>query len=443
MKHAFIIYLLKNLIYTRCCVLRDAGRIHTQDTHVAKMNTKQQEVFSLVQQGHNVLLTGPAGTGKTYTMKHIIDWAHSRYKKTGVTASTGMAAYLLQGKTIHSFLGIGLGSKPASQLSAIVKSKNVALWNKLRTLDILIIDEISMIKDELLDKISDFLSIVRGQNTKPFGGVQMILCGDFCQLPPVDGQFCFQSDSWKKANMKICVLEELVRQSGDIAFQDMLQKLRWGNCTADILKKLKGLKNTQFQGVMPTKLYSVNVDVDKINREEFEALKNDTGAAEVQYSTRYSTNPNTDAWCKSIRVPENIVLCPGAQVMITWNMGPDLVNGTRCVVVRCTADGPVIRLLNGQEILIEYIKITSEDDEGIYCNFIPLRLAYAISIHKSQGMTLDAVEMDLGDSIFEYGQAYTALSRARSLDSVRITKVKASSFRTNPTVKKFYENVSI
>lgn len=404
------------------------------------MNARQAHALSLVQKGHNVLLTGPAGTGKTFTMKHIINWAKDNGKKVGITASTGMAAYLLQGKTMHSFLGIGLGSKPASALAAYVKSKNPNLYAKLRSLDVFIVDEISMVNDELLDKVSDFMAIVRDRRGEPFGGVQLILCGDFCQLPPVDGKFCFLADSWTKADMKVCLLEELVRQSDDVAFQTMLQELRWGYCSKETLQKLKSLKHTQFaEGVMPTRLYSINVDVDKINQKEFDVLVDATGAKPVEYPTTYSTNPQTSSWCKSIRVPEKVVLCVGAQVMITWNIGPELVNGTRGVVTCLTPEGPYVRLKTGQEVLVEYMKMTSEDDETVFCSFIPLRLAYAISIHKSQGMTLDAVEMDLGDSIFEYGQAYTALSRARTLDSIRITKVKASSFRTNPQVKKFYE----
>lgn len=408
------------------------------------MNTKQQHALSLVQSGSNVLLTGPAGTGKTYTMKHIISWAKENGKKVGTTASTGMAAYLLQGKTMHSFLGIGLATKPAAALAAYVKNKNPALFARLRMLDIFIVDEISMVNDQLLDKVSDYLAILRDRRDEPFGGVQIILCGDFCQLPPVDGKFCFLSSSWEKAGMKVCILEELVRQSDDAVFQSMLQELRWGVCSKQTLQTLKALKTATFaEGVTPTKLYSINVDVDKINNNEFDKLVAEHGKQPAEYPTTYSANPQTTTWCKSIRVPEKVALCEGAQVMITWNIGSDIVNGTRGVVTVMTPEGPYVRLKNGEQVLVEYIKITSEDNDTVFCMFMPLRLAYAISIHKSQGMTLDAVEMDLGESIFEYGQAYTALSRARTLDSVRIAKVKASSFRTNPLVKKFYQHDTI
>lgn len=410
-----------------------------------KLNSKQQEAFDAVKSGKNILLTGPAGTGKSYSLECCIKWARSTKKEVGITASTGLSAYLIKGRTIHSFLGIGLGKKPAEVLADQVRKKSPMVYNRLKGLDILIIDEVSMLDMELLDKISDYLSIIR-KDSSAFGGMQIVLCADFCQLPPVEGEFCFLSKVWKKADINMIVLDELVRQSKDTEFQKMLQELRWGTCTKETLKILKGLKSTAFpEGIIPTKLYSVNKDVDRINLEEYAKLV-EAGAARVVFKTKYSSHPSTEQWSKSIKIHEEVELCIGAQVMVTWNIpAPNdpqgyqtIVNGTRGVVTKINNNYVVIRLVCGKEVEIEYLKLTCEDNDKMVTSFMPLKLAYAMSIHKSQGCTLDALEVDLGDSIFEYGQAYVALSRARTLSSVRVISVKSSSFKTHPLVKKFY-----
>lgn len=403
------------------------------------MNQKQNEAFMKVVNGESIFLTGPAGTGKSFTLQQIIKWARHSKKEIGITASTGLAAYLIKGRTIHSFLGIGLGKKSAEALAEYVKKKSKNTYNKLINMNILLLDEISMIEDELLDKISEFLSIIRGDN-KPFGGVQVVLSGDFCQLPPVSGKYCFLSDIWKKADIQTIVLEELIRQDKDTKFQDILQELRWGICSKDTLKLLKSLKNKEFNNdVMPTKLYSVNVDVDKINKKEFDELV-EKGAMVKNYKTKYSSHPSAESWAQSLKIPDHVELCIGAQVLVTWNLQNEssIVNGTRGIITDFCLEGPKVKLIDGREIIVEYMKLSCEDNEKITVTFIPLKLAYAISIHKSQGMTLDAMEIDLGTSIFEYGQAYTALSRAKSLDNIKIISVKSKSFMTHSKVKDFY-----
>jgi ATP-dependent DNA helicase PIF1 len=307
----------------------------------------------------------------------------------------------------------------------------------------LLIDEISMIDSELLEKISAYLSILRS-NPSPFGGVQLVLSGDFAQLPPISRKYCFEAQSFKNAKVQVILLEELVRQEGDTLFKNILEELRWGVCTKHTLKILKALYKTEFSNdVTPTRLYSHNVDVDKINQQEFQKLVA-TGVDTCTYETSYSQHPFAKAWAESIKVPEKVEMCVGAQVYVTWNLqGPEypvpLMNGTRAIVVSVSNKNVTIQLVNGEQVVLEPYVLTSEEDDKITTTFMPLKLAYALSIHKSQGMTLDAVEIDLGDKIFEYGQAYTALSRARTLASVRLISVKTTSFKTHPKVKEFYK----
>lgn len=406
-----------------------------------QMNAKQQRAFDAIIKGDNVLLTGSAGTGKSFVMTQVIKWARDNDKKIGVTASTGLSAYLIRGRTIHSYLGIGLGKKSPELMAQFVMKKNKPLVKRLLALDILMIDEISMIDAELLEKISVYLSIIRN-NPLPFGGVQLFLSGDYAQLPPISRKYCFEAQCFKDANMHVIVLEELVRQEGDMVFKSILEELRWGNCTKHAKTILKALYHTEFtNGVIPTRLYSHNVDVDKINNDEYMKLVKD-GAETCSYTTTYSNGSIAKSWADGIKIPEVINLCVGAQVYITWNLQgieqQGLVNGARAVVLSVSTKEVTIQLVNGEIISIEPYTIKSEEDDKITVTFMPLKLAYAISIHKSQGMTLDAVEIDLGDKIFEYGQAYTALSRARTLASVRLVSVKVSSFKTHPKVKEFY-----
>jgi ATP-dependent DNA helicase PIF1 len=181
----------------------------------------------------------------------------------------------------------------------------------------------------------------------------------------------------------------------------------------------------------------MNVDVDCINNSKFKELI-EKGAQSVTYITQGSASGLF--WANSIKIPEKVELCVGAQVVLTWNVSQDdgLINGSRGVIVGISRLGPTVRFANGKEVLIEAIKVENDDDKHCWCSFMPLRLAYALTIHKSQGMTLDLVVIDLGDSIFEYGQAYTAISRARSLSCIKLLDFKSSSFRTHKDVLKFY-----
>lgn len=406
------------------------------------LNNEQQKAFDLIKEGNSILLTGSAGTGKSFTLSEIILWAHKNKKNIGVTATTGSAALLIKGRTIHSFLGIGLATKTASQLAAYVIQNSKYVMNRLRNLNILIIDEISMLDAELFTKISEFLSIIR-MNDAPFGGVQMILCGDFAQIAPVgkNAEYCFKSDIWQSSNIITINLKTIIRQKDDLEFINILESLRWGKCTKSILERLKTLQNTTFDSdILPTHLYGKNIDVDIINLSHFSKLV-ESGAETKIYITKYTKNAKI--WADSCKVQSEIRLCIGAQVVLTWNIDQELglVNGSRGIVIGFDTNGPIIKFKNHQEgIPIAYVNIANEDNKADQITFMPIRLAWAITHHRSQGMTLDSCIIDL--SSWSSGQAYTALSRVRDLKSVKlIGEINPKCFKINKDVLDFYKKI--
>lgn len=415
-----------------------------QPKHV--LSEEQQSVLDMIRRGKNVLLTGQAGTGKTTTIHSLCDLATTQGWTYGVTAMTGCAAVLISGKTLHSFLGIGLAQRSAYSLATFTKSKNPRVLERLLMLRLLIIDEVSMMNAELFSKVSKYLSLVRDVDA-PFGGVQVLLCGDFAQLPPVQGEFCFEAPEWDEMKIEKIVLTQQFRQGGDTQFQSMLARLRRGECTDNDLELLQRCAAITFpDGITPTRLYSLNREVDRINQEEFEKLVKEKGPDKcMTFKTKYKANtilPKAlKSFAESCGIPNELTLCIGAQVIVTWNINETIVNGTRGRIVAMDHNTVYLRTISGERIPIGVVDTSPDNSNKDKVIFMPLRLGYALSIHKSQGMTLDAVEMDLGSSIFEYGQAYVALSRAKSLKNVRITDVSAASFRMNPKVRAFYDEM--
>jgi ATP-dependent DNA helicase PIF1 len=314
--------------------------------------------------------------------------------------------------------------------------KKSSVYNNIISLEALIIDEISMLDLELFEKISNILQLIK-KNNNPFGGVQLILVGDFCQLPPINGKYCFESDLWNKSEIVIVELTELVRQQDDILFQKILQIIRKGKCTKKMYDILINLKDTTFHNdIIPTKLFAINLDVDKINNEEFNKL------CKINNNIIYSYNATSSDDNKFIVNTYNIKLTLNAQVMITRNIdiSNKLVNGTRGVIKELYNDYIIITDVNGVEHTINYFKDINKNvkTNNSWILHMPVKLAYAMSCHKSQGMTIDALEVDLGKNIFAAGQLYTAISRAKTLKSIKITDLDKKSFITNKKVKEFY-----
>lgn len=401
------------------------------------MNEKQQYAYDKVLEGDNVFISGSGGTGKSWILSEIRKWAIQNHVKLQITSTSGASAILCGGRTINSFLGIGLATKSAKALYEDVCCKQPHLIKTLQMLDILAIDEISMMSAELFDKISEFLKLIR-KNNKPFGEIQLILLGDFCQLPPINGKYCFKADTWKLLNMETIMLTQIMRQNNE-EFIFILEELRFGRCNSDIRRRLRLLRDTEFpdDGIKPTILYCKNVDVDAINNHEYNLLLADNPIRR-EYKTTYASHIIKN-WAKS--VPEIVDLCVGAQVMVTWNINVamEIANGSRGVIMELNKSSVNIKLVNGNTVNIPYVTIPMDDTQKhLTCTFMPLRLAWATTIHKSQGATLDRIIINIEDA-FDYGQSYVAISRARNISDIKIIgAIKSSFFKCSNEVLDFY-----
>lgn len=411
------------------------------------LNKDQLDILEFIKERKNVFITGGAGTGKSFLLKKITEYLKEAEKVFAVTAMTGSAAILINGRTLHSTLGIGLAKcDPIELLKRIIKMGTI--YNYLKSLDVLIIDEVSMLNDELFDKIFELFKLIK-KNDKPFGGVQVILVGDMSQLPPIDGGFCFKSLNF---NFNVKILTKNMRVQNDLVFENMLGRLRWGICNDDDCTLLETLRDTTFEnGIIPTKLFSVNKDVDSVNNIELNSLIN-KGADYKIYSIRYSSDPlkfkTSTNYTKSQKIQDQIKICIGAQIMINRNIDQDLgiVNGTRGVVLKLYDDYIIINLLDGSEYTVSFFHVKPHpfisNLNNLDFKYIPIQLAWSVSIHKSQGMTINSLSADLGRSVFACGQAYTAISRAKDLKSIHLTKICQHSFKANKDVIEFYSKYS-
>ena len=435
-----------------------------------ELNEDQSTAFAQVKNGDNIFLTGPAGAGKSFLIQRIVEWAQEENKIISVTALTGCAALLLgtHAKTLHSWAGIQLGREEIDKIESTVRKsgKAVRRWRKA---DILIIDEISMMTPELFDKLDELGQRLR-RNPKPWGGLQLVLCGDFFQLPPVSkglsgeltGRFVFESPHWATSGLKTALLKTIVRQT-DVSFQTLLNECRIGKPseeTIDLLKSRQGLEWKQNE-IRPTLLFSRNADVDTVNKKNIEALKTERRVYTAKTNIRYELDPDESDEDMPVgdhlerhvtRLDADANYTPilelkvGCQVMLIKNLNLEagLVNGSRGVVTGFdTNDCPIVKFLIGPPMSIQRQSWKSATNKRVARTQIPLRVAYAATIHKSQGATLDCALVDVGTSTFEYGQAYVALSRVKNLESLYIWNLDPARIRAHPAVKKFYNELNL
>tara|TARA_B110000037_G_scaffold188288_1_gene219554 strand:+ start:78085 stop:79422 length:1338 start_codon:yes stop_codon:yes gene_type:complete len=402
----------------------------------------QEKALEFLKSGRNIFLTGSAGTGKTYVLNQFIQHLKDAKVEVAVTASTGIAATHILGVTIHSWAGIGIKQKITEKELAYLK-KQKAIRVKFNKTKVLIIDEISMLHKDQLNSIHHVLSDCMDSNAA-FGGVQIVLCGDFFQLPPIGDnteksrdKFAFMSDAWQFGDMVICYLTEQFRQQKN-TLNLILEEIRSGKVNQQSIDALHAAKSTKFsEGIEPTMLYTHNKDVDFINNEHLAKLP---GKSRYFKAKTKGEKGLTDLLKRSVLTQDDMALKIGAKVMFVKNNPErDFINGTLGEIIDYTSLGfPLVKTIDGNKITAstEEWTITNENGQSIASyQQIPLRLAWAITVHKSQGMTLDAAELDLSKT-FERGQGYVALSRLRSLERLRLLGFNNTALQVDPLALK-------
>ena len=385
----------------------------------------QNTALAILKSGRNVFLTGSAGTGKTYVLNQYIEYLQSRKVPVAVTASTGIAATHMNGQTIHSWCGMGVKDS-IHQLNLRALADKKYIQKNVGTAKVLIIDEISMLHRNQLHMVDEILQVLR-QTIEPFGGIQLVVSGDFFQLPPVTKneepnreKFAFMSKSWVDARLTVCYLTQQYRQT-DNELNTVLNEIR-GNEVSDESKALLDEAVYNRFREEPTRLYSHNFDVDRVNLQEIESL---AGEEEVFVAKLKGNDGLKEILKKSVLAPENLILKDNARVMfVRNNYEKGFMNGTLGTVVGFDAETgyPQVSLSSGKEITVEPEVWSVEDESGktlASYTQVPLRLAWAITVHKSQGMTLEAAEIDLTKT-FETGQGYVALSRLKDINGLRL-----------------------
>jgi ATP-dependent DNA helicase PIF1 len=382
---------------------------------------RQKQALAVMMNGANVFLTGAPGAGKTYVLNDFIQRAMRSGKRLAVTASTGIAASHIGGTTIHSWSGLGiLDSLSTDELRRLGASDR--LIKRYNNVDILVIDEVSMLHGARLDMVNQLAKVLRG-NDAPFGGLQVILVGDLFQLPPVsrgslETDFVHLSAAWAELNPAICYLTEQHRQSSNDRLLELLEAMRQGAFEAQHQEWLQDRVGQQpAEDVIVTKLYSHNLDVDAINQRHLAALPGESRSFEMFAK---GNKAKVEQLGKGLLAPPVLTLKVGAEVMfVANNFAEGFVNGSRGQVMDFDDGWPVVRLLRGKELRVEPHSWSLTEDGRVRAEIsqLPLRLAWAITIHKSQGMSLDAAEIDLSKA-FTPGMGYVALSRVRSLDGL-------------------------
>ena len=394
----------------------------------------QELALAVLLSGRSALLTGAAGTGKTYLLNTFIAQARKRGKKVSVTATTGLAATHLGGNTIHSWSGIGVSDHlPNNFFERLSKTRR----DVISKTDVLIIDEISMLHDFRLDMIDKVLRTVR-ENDRPFGGIQLVMSGDFFQLPPVNrpneqgGGFVVYSDAWQELQPAVLYLERQYRQNDD-RLLEILTALRTGDVRRSHVEALLARTEIEPPDGDITELHTVNVDVDDINIQKLAELP---GEERSYQQTTTGSKIYVENLQRSVLAPENLVIKLGALVMAVKNSPQKLyANGSIGTVVNFEplTEYPVVEFRDGRRVTMvpDVWELRDGERKRASISQVPLRLAWAITVHKSQGMTLDAAKIDLRKAFVE-GMGYVALSRVRDLDNLYLYGINRRALEVSP-----------
>jgi hypothetical protein len=461
----------------------------------------QEQALDILKTGANVFLTGPAGSGKTHVVNRYVGYLRSNDVEVGIAASTGIAATHLGGVTIHAWSGMGIKNHLTERdLEQLATRGNLA--RRFERTKVLVIDEVSMLHHFRLDLLDTIAKKMRN-DPRPFGGMQVVLVGDFFQLPPVTrrdepaAKFVYESKAWKAAGFEVCYLEEQYRQTDDAALA-ILNEIRAGEVSEGSREMLRtrfkggaptyddqaspnydayaefgeyaeatisldvpavededvdGVGGIEFDedetqtpkrvftlsenGIEPTRIFTHNADVDEINES---ALCTIGGNCTEYAMVGRGRDVLVEALKKSCLAPEVLRIKPGARVMCVKNdFEKGYVNGSLGIVESCSQfEDPVVRLADGSSVVIERATWRIEEEGTVKAEITqyPLRLAWAITVHKSQGMSLDAIEVDLSRS-FTPGMGYVALSRVRTLDGLTILGINETAFQVSPEVLEF------
>ena len=443
-----------------------------------ELSTEQNIVLDALKNGDNIFLTGPGGSGKTALIKYMVQYAEEREKEVQVCALTGCAAVLLGckgAKTLHSWAGIGLANSDVfNVIDRVARQKHRKKpWVKV---DILIIDEISMMSVKLFEILDRIGRRVRKNPGLPFGGIQVVFSGDFYQLPPVGtnnapetSAFCFESPFWQTTFHRTVQLTKIFRQTDQI-YTKILNQVRTGRISKTSCQHLQNcvkafqsvVSNTEEKVCRPTILLPTRRQVDMINNAELKKLESD----QVEFNHTYHNDLNGEAvrenfgmtvtpeqqkqeldnLSSSIMVDKKLVLKIGSQVMCVANIDMEgefpIVNGSLGVVTKFVGDAPLVQFHDGQARIMTPHTWESDNIPGIGVKQIPLILAWAITIHKAQGVTLDMAQIDAGRDIFECGQTYVALSRVKSLEGLYLTSFRVEKIKINRKVRDFYRKLT-
>ena len=397
----------------------------------------QDRALEILKTGANVFLTGEPGSGKTYVINKYIAWLEACRVKVSVTASTGIAATHIGGVTIHSWSGVGArDTLTAYDLESIANNKKVL--DKVKKTHVLIIDEISMLDARMLDMVNIICKKVRGSE-QGFGGLQVVFVGDFFQLPPIARmgeslRYGFESRAWEEAKPLVCYLSEQFRQDDELLL-GLLKSIRKNQVEDEHYTLLQEQTEIAYEHIEPTRLYTHNADVDAVNMTQLRSLP---GMVRKFTMSARGNKQIQMTLAKSCLSPELLELKEQAMVMCTKNnFEGGYVNGTLGRVVGFDyEDGfPIVETADGRRLGIKPTTWSVAEDGKVLAEIeqVPLRLAWAITVHKSQGMSLDAAEVDLSKA-FVYGQGYVALSRVRSLAGLKMLGMSQNALGVDPKI---------